>query len=88
MAAAPHDHDAATEVDYTVGSMEIGEQRKTFDFFIGLVKWGSLIIAALMVLLIMWTSTGAGWLGSIIAGAVVLGLGIVMLKGKNDGETH
>ncbi len=86
--AAPHDHDAATEVDYTIGSMPIGEQRRTFDFFIGLVKWGSLIIAALLVLLTLWTSTGAGWLGSMVGGAVVLGLGILLLKGKNDGEAH
>jgi len=88
MAAPSHDQDTATEVDYAVGSMEIGEQRKTFDFFIDLMKWGSLVVAVLLVLLTMMTSTGAGFIGSVVAAGVLLVLGVVLLKGKNDGETH
>lgn len=86
----PADHDAERHLDgdYMIGSMPIEEQRSTFDFFIGLTKWGSLIIAAMVLFLTLLTSTGAGWIGSAAATAVLLVAGVFMLRGKNDAETH
>jgi hypothetical protein len=33
------------------GAMDIREQRSTYDFFMGLTKWGSLAVAALLLFL-------------------------------------
>ncbi|MDP1776979.1 MAG: aa3-type cytochrome c oxidase subunit IV, partial [Brevundimonas sp.] len=35
--------------DYVRGSQEISEQESTFDAFVGLTKWGSLIISATLL---------------------------------------
>ncbi len=46
------------EGEYVPGSMDISEQRKTFDLFYSLTKWGSIIIVAAVVVLAM-TRTNA-----------------------------
>jgi hypothetical protein len=47
--ADPHAHD-----DYVRGSMEINEQKSTYDLFMGMAKYGSLGIAALLTFLTLW----------------------------------
>jgi len=67
--------------DYHRGEMDIHEQVATFALVMGITKWGSLIIAASLLSLVMWFCTGAGFLSGAIAGGVVFGLGVVLLRG-------
>ena len=73
-------------IDYTHGTMEIVEQRATFDIFIGLVKWGSLFTAALLLFLSMWFGTEAGFFAAFIAAAVLYVAGFFLLKKKNASD--
>ena len=68
--------------EYHRGDMDISEQVATFNLFNGLTKWGSLSIAALLVLLVLWFCTPTGFLGAFISAVVLLGLGIVFLREK------
>lgn len=65
--ADPHAHD-----DYVRGSMEISEQKSTYDLFMALSKYGSLAIVALLTFL----TIGFMYDGSLLVGA---GAGIVLL---------
>jgi hypothetical protein len=66
------------------GDMDIHEQRSTYDLFMGLTKWGSLAVAALVLFLVV--SFCAGDAGGMGVGAVAaLGLvvvGFFLLKSK------
>ena len=73
-------------IDYSRGSMDIVEQRATFDIFIGLTKWGSLLIAALLLFLSMMFGTEAGFFGSALAALVVFVVGWFLLKKKNESD--
>lgn len=68
--------------EYHRGDMDISEQVATFNLFNGLTKWGSLSIAALMVLLVVWFCTPAGFLAGFISAMVMLVLGILLLREK------
>ena len=46
---------------YVRGSQEISEQESTFDAFVGLSKWGSLIIAASLLFLTIWFQPGGAF---------------------------
>ncbi|MDO8802719.1 aa3-type cytochrome c oxidase subunit IV [Phenylobacterium sp.] len=70
--------------EYHRGDMDISEQVATFNLFNGLTKWGSLSIAALMVLLVVWFCTPAGFLAGFISAAVMTVLGVVFLREKPD----
>lgn len=70
--------------EYHRGDMDISEQVATFNLFNGLTKWGSLSLAALMVLLVLWFCTPAGFLGAFISAAVLAGLGVVFLREKPE----
>ena len=70
--------------EYHRGEMDISEQVATFNLFNGLTKWGSLALASFLTLIVLWFCTGAGFLGGLITAAVVLGLGIVVLREKPD----
>ena len=65
--------------EYHRGEMDIHEQVSTFHLVMGITKWGSLVIAAGLLALVLWFCTGAGFLTGVIAGGVVLALGIVFL---------
>jgi archaellum biogenesis protein FlaJ (TadC family) len=73
--------------EYHRGEMDIQEQEATFAMFNGMTKWGSLALAALMVLLVLWFCTPTGFFGAIGAAAVVTIIGVVVLKEK-PGEDH
>lgn len=68
--------------DYTRGEMIIEEHEKTYDGFLKMTKWGSLYLAALLITLVLWFCTPTGWLGAIVVGVVLLGLGTVVLSEK------
>ena len=68
--------------EYHRGDMDISEQVATFNLFNGLTTWGSLSIAAMMVLLVMWFCTPAGFVAGFISAAVLTVLGVVFLREK------
>lgn len=66
------DHDAQA---YVRGSMTIEEQRQTWDLFMGLTKWGSLAVAAILLLLTLWFMPN----GSLVTG--LIGAGVLAVGG-------
>ena len=68
--------------EYHRGEMDISEQVATFNLFNGLTKWGSLALAAMMVLLVVWFCTPAGFVPGFISAAVLSVLGVVFLREK------
>jgi len=62
-------HADHAEHAYVHGSMEISEQVSTWHLFLFLAKWGSLAMAAVLLLLTVWFAVGAGFLA---IGAVAL----------------
>jgi Bacterial aa3 type cytochrome c oxidase subunit IV len=73
--ADPHAHD-----DYVRGSQEISEQESTYQLFMGMAKYGSLAIAALLALLTIWFMPGGSFIGGAIAFVVMMAAGIVFLR--------
>jgi len=73
--ADPHSSDR-----YVRGSQEIREQNLTFSAFMGLTKWGSLIIAALLLFLTISFQPGGSWFAGLITAVVVLVAGWFLLK--------
>ena len=66
--SGPADQDA---VDYLRGGMPVAEQDSTYRAFDGLVRFGSLGIASLLLFLVLMFCTGAGFFGA-VAPAVIL----------------
>lgn len=77
-----HDHDSHS--DYVHGAMDIHEHRSTYSLFMGMTKWGSLVLAVLLVFLVVLTCTQAGLIASGISAVVVAAVGFFMLKTKPD----
>jgi hypothetical protein len=73
--------------EYHRGEMDIHEQVETFHLVMNITKWGSLIIASALLANVLWFCTNAGFLTGAIAGLVVLGLGIALLR-ERGGEGH
>jgi hypothetical protein len=72
-----HAHD-----DYVRGSQEISEQVSTFHLFMGLAKWGSLLIAAALTFLTIWFMPNGNFFGGFIAMVVMLVAGGWFLRDK------
>ncbi len=70
--------------EYHRGDMDISEQVATFHLFNGLTKWGSLALIALLAQLVLWFCTPAGFLPGFISAAVILVVGVVVLREKPD----
>ena len=62
------------------GDQDIREQRSTYAFFMGLTKWGSLAIGVLLLFLVIWFCTPAGFGPALGAALVLLVAGIVGLR--------
>ena len=65
---------------YHRGDQDIAEQVSTFHLVMNITKWGALHIAALLVFLVLWFCTDAGFVTGLISGIVVMVLGIVFLR--------
>jgi aa3 type cytochrome c oxidase subunit IV len=74
--------------EYHRGEMDIHEQVSTFHLVMNITKWGSLVIAAALLTLVIWFCTSAGFLSGVISGAVVLTLGILVLRRGDAAEAH
>ena len=82
--ADPHAHGA--DHDYQRGSQDISEQVSTFHLVMGLTKWGSLYIAATLLLLtIWWMPRGGSFFTGLIAAVVLVVVGTFFLREK---KTH
>lgn len=70
----------ANAVAHHHGDMPIQAQASTYKSVMELFKWGALGTADLMILLVMWFCTPAGFLPAIIVAIIVLALGIFGLR--------
>lgn len=70
--------------DYHRGEMNIQEQVATYDLFMGMTKWGSLALAALLSFLVLTFCTTAGALAGIVTALVVTVIGVVLLREKPE----
>ncbi|HYE43225.1 MAG TPA: aa3-type cytochrome c oxidase subunit IV [Caulobacteraceae bacterium] len=75
-------HDAHHDTEYHRGEMDISEQAATYDLFMALTKWGSLLTAVSLVFLTIWFATDFGFLAAAGAGVILLVAGIVFLRKK------
>lgn len=75
---------AGAASDHQRGEMDITEQLSTFEFFNTMTKWGSLFIGTLLLFLVLWFCTGAGFGGAAITAAVVTALGVTLLREKSE----
>jgi hypothetical protein len=64
------------------GEMDIQEQVSTFNLFMGMTKWGSLALSALLVLLVLWFCTPAGFFSGFVSALVVTVIGVLVLREK------
>jgi hypothetical protein len=74
------------DISFHHGDMDIREQRSTWDFFMGLTKWGSLAVAALVLFLTLAFCTPTGVGGALIITIIVLALGAWVLRKREKGE--
>jgi hypothetical protein len=77
------DHDAEA---YVHGSMTIEEQRATWDLFMGLTKWGSLAVAAILLLLTLWFMPNGSLITGLIGAVVLAVAGFFFLKSPKAGH--
>ena len=70
--------------EYHPGDMDIQEQASTFEAFGKMVKWGSLAIAALLVMLVLWFCVPMGFFAGLFAAIVLTTVGIFFLREKPD----
>jgi thiamine transporter ThiT len=68
--------------EYHTGDQNISEQVATYGAFGKMIKWGSLTIAAGLLMLVLWFCVNAGFFGGLIPGLVLLALGIFFLREK------
>ncbi|MBX7248732.1 MAG: aa3-type cytochrome c oxidase subunit IV [Caulobacteraceae bacterium] len=73
---------ADSKHEYHRGEMDISEQEATYSLFMGLSKWGSLLIAASLVLLTIWFCTPMGFFTGAFGFVVVMVLGWFLLRSK------
>lgn len=74
--------------DYHRGDMDIAEQTATFHLVMGMTKWGSLVLAAVLALLVFWFCTPAGFGAGFLTAAVVLVLGFLALRERKTADAH
>ena len=73
---------AGSASDYHRGDQDITEQASTFHLVMGMTKWGCLALACMLVLLVFWFCTPAGFGVGFLSAIVLLVVGIVFLREK------
>ena len=68
--------------DYARGSQQIAEQISTWHLFMGLAKWGSLILGALVLFLTLWFMPNGSFFSGFFAAAFMLAAGWFFLRSK------
>jgi hypothetical protein len=75
-----------SQTEHNTGDMNISEQTATFHTVVGLLKWGSLAVAATLVLLTFWFCTPAGFLPGFVIALVLVILGAFFLRDKTPAK--
>ena len=75
-------HAAPDPTDYARGDMEIAEHRSTYRAFDGLVRFGSLGLAGLLLFLTLLFCTAIGFIGAAVPTVVLLVAGGIFLRKK------
>lgn len=71
--------------EYHRGEMDISEHTSTYAAVMSMTKWGSLGLSVVLLMLVLWFCTPAGFFGGLIPGVIMLVLGIVFLREKKGG---
>lgn len=71
--------------EYHRGEMDISEHTATYAAVMSMTKWGSLALAAALVVLTLWFCTPAGFVGGLIPGVVLVVLGVIFMREKKTG---
>jgi hypothetical protein len=77
---------AGAASDYHKGEQDITEQRETFHAVMNMTKWGCLVLAAGILMLVIWFCTTAGFVTGLIAAVVVLAIGITLFSRGGGGH--
>ena len=73
---------ASEDHDYTRGEMEISEQASTYELVMGMAKWGSLLLAAIILFFTMWLYPRGNFMGAAVATFALIAIGIFLLRKK------
>jgi hypothetical protein len=76
---------AGKAAEYHRGDMDIHEQQATFRLVMGITKWGSLVVGAMLLFLTLWFCTSVGFGGALFTFIVVVALGITFLRSPPEG---
>ena len=76
----PHPANAPAGAEYERGDMEIGEHRSTYRAFDGLVRFGGLAVAGLLLFLTLMFCTTVGFFGAIVPTGLLLIAGGIFLR--------
>lgn len=68
--------------EYHSGDQNITEQLATFSLFGKMMKWGSLSVAVLVVMLVLWFCVQAGFIAGAVAGILLAVVGVWFLRSK------
>jgi thiamine transporter ThiT len=68
--------------DYHSGDQDTTEQLSTFRTFGKMIKWGSLAVAVLLLMLVLWFCVGAGFFTGLLTGIIVTAVGVFFLREK------
>jgi len=77
---------AETASDYHHGDQDPSANIVSYKLFLDLAKWGALHLAVVTLVLTLWFCTGAGFLGGLIPGIVLMGLGIWLFRARHHDE--
>ena len=70
--------------EYHPGDMNITEQVATFGAFGKMVKWGSLALAVMLLMLVLWFCVPMGFFAGLFAAIVLSVVGFLFLREKPD----
>ena len=73
------DHTPAGPLE-TGAEMDYAEHDKTYSMFLGLAKWGSLVVAAILIAMAFGFFTSAGFFSSLILFALIVAVGGFLLR--------
>jgi hypothetical protein len=73
---------ADTDSEYHHGQQNPATQIADFRLFAASTKWISLFAGTLILVLTLWFCTNVGFLGGLVPGLIVLGIGIAVFRNK------
>ncbi len=76
----PHAPTSPADAAYDRGDMEIGEHRSTYRAFDGLVRFGGLAVAGLILFLTLMFCTRVGFIGAAAPTVILLIAGGIFLR--------